>query len=220
VITDKYASRSERFVHGAFSVDIALPLSPEDLLDELEFDADERLPYWAELWPSARALTRYVVDTPILPAHALELGCGVGLPSLALAWRGVEVTATDYYDDALAFAQLNAARNGLAGVATLNLDWREPEVIGRSFPLIIAADVLYEHRNAVALAGALPELLEPGGEMILADPGRAYRQHFLDLMAEIGWESEFLGELIEPLDANSPSTIKVALYRVRRPVAG
>ena len=32
------------------------PASAEDLIDEKEFEQDERLPYWAELWPSSRVL--------------------------------------------------------------------------------------------------------------------------------------------------------------------
>src|SRR5881392_4229957 len=32
------------------------PANPEDLIDEQEFERDERLPYWADLWPSAKLL--------------------------------------------------------------------------------------------------------------------------------------------------------------------
>src|ERR1041385_5397415 len=32
------------------------PADPEELIDEKEFERDERLPYWADLWPSARVL--------------------------------------------------------------------------------------------------------------------------------------------------------------------
>ena len=35
---------------------VAKPLSAEDLIDEDAYAKDERLPYWAELWPSGRVL--------------------------------------------------------------------------------------------------------------------------------------------------------------------
>ena len=41
-----------------------------------------------------------------------------------------------------------------------------------TFDLILAADVLYERKNAAALADLVPQLLAPGGEAIFADPRR------------------------------------------------
>src|SRR3954453_20088444 len=50
------------------------------------------VPYWARLWPSGRALGRAVADGPALDGRrVLELGCGLGLPSIAAARRGGEV---------------------------------------------------------------------------------------------------------------------------------
>ena len=36
------------------TVSILHPASAEDLIDEADFERDERLPYWAELWPCWR----------------------------------------------------------------------------------------------------------------------------------------------------------------------
>ena len=41
---------------GHLSLTIVRPRSAEDLISEEEYALDERLPYWAELWPSARVL--------------------------------------------------------------------------------------------------------------------------------------------------------------------
>jgi predicted nicotinamide N-methyase len=217
---DKDQLRAERFEHGAFAAEILLPLSSDELIEECEFNEDERMPYWAELWPSARALARHLLDEPILPDRVLELGCGVGLPSLALASRGVDVTATDYYDDALAFAELNSRHNRLPQPRTLNLDWRRAASLGTAFPLVIAADVLYEERNAVALAEALPTLVQPGGEMLLADPGRNYRDYFMRLIDKRGWTCVSLGERTEQPSTDGGGEIRVALFRLRPPGAG
>jgi hypothetical protein len=45
---------------GGRTLSILHPESAEDLIDERDFDLDERLPYWAELWPSARVLAEHV----------------------------------------------------------------------------------------------------------------------------------------------------------------
>lgn len=209
--------RIERFSHLDFSVEMLLPESSEALIDEAEFDEDERLPYWAELWPAARGLTRYLLELPHLPSPTLELGCGVGLPSLALLHRGVEVLASDYYTDALAFASMNAERNGLPPLATEVLDWRKPANDVRRFALILAADVLYEARNAVALATLLPGLLDQHGAFLLADPGRAYLVDFLDRMRSAGWSIETLPERCEDAPAGGGLQTRVQLFRLRRP---
>src|SRR4051794_19415431 len=67
--------------------DIAVlrPRNPESLLDEHAFEHEEFLPYWADLWPSALALARALAPRALRGARTLELGCGVGLPSIAAA---------------------------------------------------------------------------------------------------------------------------------------
>src|SRR5258706_3379142 len=63
------------------------PASADALIDEKAFDDDEFLPYWAELWASGVALARAVGRSDLKGAHVLELGAGLGLPSLAAALR-------------------------------------------------------------------------------------------------------------------------------------
>jgi len=62
---------------------------PEELIDEEAFANDEFLPYWAELWPAARALAAAL--PPVAGLRVVELGCGLGLPSLVAAAGGAEV---------------------------------------------------------------------------------------------------------------------------------
>jgi ETFB lysine methyltransferase len=212
----RFAVREETFRHGAFSVGLVLPLSADALIDEADFAADERLPYWAELWPSARALARYLLEAE--PADArpvLELGCGLALPSLALAWSGATVLATDWYPDALRFAEVNAARNGLAGFETAVLDWRAP-MCGRRFPRVVAADVLYEPRNATLLAGVLERVAAPGARVLLADPGRVHAPAFLEGMGARGWAVEAVDERQEPSAAGARSRVRIWRLERRR----
>ena len=53
-------------------------------IDPVSFAEDERLPYWAELWPSAVALARYAIQhLDLTGRRVLELGCGLGLVGVA-----------------------------------------------------------------------------------------------------------------------------------------
>jgi predicted nicotinamide N-methyase len=156
---------------------IERPHDVEALLDAERFDReDEFLPYWAELWPSGLALARALEGHPLRGRRVLELGCGLGLPSLIAARAGAAVLATDWAPEALALLERNAARNGIA-LRTARVDWREAEPVVRSgtWDLVLGADLLYEERNVEPLLGLLGRL---GAEAWIADPGRAAADAF------------------------------------------
>ena len=156
---------------GGRTYQIVHPASVDDLLDEEDFEHEERLPYWAELWPSAVALARYLSRQDLSGYRAVELGCGVGLPTVVALDRGAEVLATDHNEAALDFVAHNARANLGRKPETALLDWFSPRLGGLgTFDLVFAADVLYERRNAPALADLVPRLLAPGGEALFADP--------------------------------------------------
>ena len=81
---------------GGGGAQVLRPRDAEALLDERAFEHEEFLPYWAELWPSGVALARRVAARALKGARVLELGCGLGLPSLAAALAGGRVLATDW----------------------------------------------------------------------------------------------------------------------------
>jgi predicted nicotinamide N-methyase len=87
------------------------PASADELIDEEAFDEEEFLPYWAELWPSGQALAAAVEALDLRGSRVLELGAGLGLPSLAAALGGAHVLATDWAEDAVELLRLNAGRN-------------------------------------------------------------------------------------------------------------
>jgi ETFB lysine methyltransferase len=210
-----FRTRTEPFRHAGLSMEILLPDAADELIDEEAFVADERLPYWADLWPSARALARHLLEAPAPRGPVLELGCGVALPSLVLLARGAEVLATDYYEEALHFAEVNAARNGLPPLPTALLDWRRiPPDFGR-FPEVVVADVLYEQRYAAILADALPRLVADGGRARLADPGRVYLGELLQRMEDAGWTVRDLEVREEISDPASGAASLVRLLELR-----
>jgi len=181
--------RREDVAVGSLLLSVVRPRSAEDLIDEDDYARDERLPYWAELWPSALVLAARVGDLELGGRRVVELGCGLGLPATVAALGGADVLATDWYEEALAFTRANASAAG-ARLETLLVDWREPPppLLARApVDLVMGADVLYEERNGTALADLLARLLPPGGEALVADPRRPHAAALLDPLRERGW---------------------------------
>jgi len=178
--------REERIVLGDRELVLKRPTDPESLIDERRFDEDEFLPYWAELWPSGLALAKHVALLDVRGKRVLELGCGLALPSFGAALGSADVTATDWARDAVDLVATNAAANGLE-VTAAELDWSAGvEAIGR-FDLVLAADVLYEERNAEPLLTLLGAVVTPGGAALVADPGRRHAAAFFDQAQIAGW---------------------------------
>jgi predicted nicotinamide N-methyase len=161
------------------------PRDAEALLDEHAFEHEEYLPYWAELWPSSLALAGAIAARALRGARTLELGCGLGLPSIVAALAGARVLATDWSTEAVAMTRINAERNG-AHLETLVCSWSDPLPLLDDAPwdLVIGSDLLYEQRNVEALLDLLPRL---GDHVLLADPGRKPAERFLAAAAEQWW---------------------------------
>jgi predicted nicotinamide N-methyase len=172
---------------GGRDLRLLRPRDAEALLDEEAFEREEFLPYWAELWPSSLALARAIAGRALRGARTLELGCGLGLPSIAAALAGGRVLATDWSAEAVAMTAANAERND-APLETLVCSWTEPEPLLDRAPwdLVLASDVLYEARNGDVL---LELLLRLGPEVWLADPGRRPAARFLEAAAH-DWSIE------------------------------
>ena len=189
--TDPWRDLAEEAVDvGGRKLRIICPRDSETLLDEEAFEREEFLPYWAQLWPSAVVLARIAASSGCAGRRVLELGCGLGLPSIAAALAGADVLATDWSPHAVAFAAANASRNG-ATLRTALCSWKEPAALLAEAPwdLVLAADVLYEQRNVVQLLDLLPRLVDGSGEIWIADPGRRPAEGLLRASAtpDSGW---------------------------------
>ena len=146
-----------------------------------------RFPYWAEIWPSALALSRWFTTSAQAPDRALELGCGLGLVGVTLARLGWTVDATDYVEDALVFAAHNAERNGAGSRHTVSyLDWSHP--VGKPCPVLVGSDVAYEETLHPYLQRTVRALLAPGGRLILSDPGRPAARPFIKALVRAGYD--------------------------------
>ena len=162
-------------------VSVVRPADWEQLRHE-EGGAGRPVPYWALPWPSGKVLAAQLAAAPPPEGtRVLEIGCGLGLPSIVAARASARVLATDGSTDAVAFAAHSLALNEVEGEVAC-VDWGEDgdELAARGpWDLVLAADVLYLQANVHAALRLLPRLVAPGGEIWLADPRRAGARDFL-----------------------------------------
>ncbi len=177
---------------GDRTFSILRPRNSDALIREEDFVMDERLPYWADVWPSSTILAAHFLRLAARPGRGdssrrgLELGCGVGVVTTAAMIAGYDMIASDYYTDALAFTRANAFRITGRSPAARMIDWRSfpPDI--ESLDMIIASDVLYEKEYARILPGIFKRALAPGGMVVVADPGRIGVPDFVEACEDSG----------------------------------
>lgn len=200
---------------------IVAPQSMEALVAKMtELDdraRNERMPFWAELWPSSVAAARAIAKGPQLAGkRVLDFGCGVGVAGAMAAARGADVLFLDFFEEALAFASFNAGEaqqtylDGDGGSVRSELfDWKHRRV-EQPFDLVICADSVYEPRNHEHVLANLAAALErgAGGEAWVLDPMRESAEAFFERASE-QFETD-----IDVLETNWPDR-KVEIRRMR-----
>ena len=167
------------------------------LFEESEAGASEEEPEWtplglggaaagielqlarATVWGSSMRMAQWLLAHPELVAQrrVIELGAGVGLPSLVAAAVGAtSAVATDVDESGLEALAAAIAHNGpaVANAQPMRLDWfafLRSERCGAPLspaPVLLAADVNYESAAVPALVATVSALLAPGGALLLA----------------------------------------------------
>jgi len=148
-----------------------------DLLiaSDLPDPGEERLDHVAGVHRPSVTLADLTVRRPV--ERALDVGTGCGIQALLAARHARHVVATDVNERALAFAELNAALNGVENVELRAGSFFEP-VAGETFglvvsnpPYVVSPETAYLFRDSglgrdrvsERLAGELPGVLERDG---------------------------------------------------------
>ena len=181
-----FTTATEEVTVGDSRFVLRKPENADHLISEADYVMDERLPYWADLWPSARLLASALLTMRGDGRTLLELGCGLGLATIAAMEAGFHVLATDYYVDAIHMTRANAWRNHGREPDVRLVNWRAwPDDIGQ-FDVVVAADVLYEKEYATLVAECLAKSIAPGGIALVADPGRLALPDFHAHLPRVG----------------------------------
>ncbi len=120
-----------------------------------EFEAAGVAPaFWSLFgvtWEAGMMLAELAETIDIDGKHILEIGSGLGIPSMILKRRGADITASDVHPLAAEFFSENCNRNDVPETPFVVLDWNRESGTGE-FDLVVASDVLYEASHVEPLA--------------------------------------------------------------------
>lgn len=184
-LTEEFVTQTVELPSGELR--LLQPSESAEIPDDHQVEWAPLAPYWSILWRSGVALAKELDREDLRGKRVVELGCGLGAPSIAAARGGAEVIATDGDIDALSLVRRNAEANGVE-VETAALDWADPdELVERGpFDLVLASDVLYERPGVAMLLKLLPRLAPVAW---VADPGRPAADAFFE-QASRRWSIE------------------------------
>ena len=146
----------------------------------LNLDPNTPFPYWAKLWPSSIALLDVLKTHPHLIQNklVLEIGAGIGLPSLMMADVAKSIQVSDYDKEAVALLQKNIEHLQLQNAEALQLDWNAiPENLQPD--VVILSDVNYDPMQFETLISLIEKFIHQGSTIILSTPQRIMASPFV-----------------------------------------
>lgn len=135
----------------------------------------------------SQILAQVMLTEPLLGKRVLEIGCGIGLPSLVVKQRGGDITASDYHPLAESFLEENVLLNALEPIEFAAGNWAVDNLNLGEFDLIIGSDVLYEKQHIELLSAFISLHSSRSVEVVIIDPGRGSHRAFARAMEDLGF---------------------------------
>ncbi len=126
---------------------------------------------------------------PLAGLSVLDIGCGAGLLSEAIAARGAAVTGVDPAANNIAVAQAHAA------AGNLRIDYRaasaqQVQAEGASFDAVLVMEVVEHVRDRRGFLRTAAALVRPGGLLVAATLNRTFKSYALGVVGAeyvLGW---------------------------------
>jgi hypothetical protein len=144
-------------------------------------DIQAPFPFWAKLWASSKALTQFLVAHPqwIKDKVVLEIGAGIGQPSLSIANKAKQVIISDHNADAVALIEKNIAYLEIANAKSRVLDWNsfDNSIYADT---ILLSDINYAPGAFEPLLQMIEHYISKGAVIIIATPQRIMGIPFIE----------------------------------------
>lgn len=137
-------------------------------------------PYWSQVWPAAKALAGFILDNLAYTdgKKVIELGAGLGLPSLVAARNATAVLCTDSEPAAVAVAKQSADHVNLKNFRIEILDWQKVSYFP-SADVLLLSDLSYDPSAFSSLLKTIEIFLEKETTVLLSTPQRLMAKEFV-----------------------------------------
>ena len=141
------------------------------------------------IWPSSMVLAHHLFRKPLQGKRILEVGCGIGLPSILMNHMKMQVTATDYHPEVGHFLDVNSELNKDSKIPFIRTEWTNLETTMGTFDIIVGSDLLYEDQHVNQLSVFINQHAKPACEVVVVDPGRGRKTKFMKNLESCGFIS-------------------------------
>ncbi len=135
--------------------------------------------YWMKIWPSSVALADFINKHHQIfkNKNIVELGAGIGLPSMAAARYAHSITCSDIEADAVELMKLNF--KDYPSISAAQINWNHlPDNI--SADIWMMSDVNYDSSNFESLEKLFENILHKKSKIILSTPHRLAGRSFIN----------------------------------------
>jgi predicted nicotinamide N-methyase len=198
----KLANILDQFIFYIPDPDQVKPVYENQLIK----DPATAFPFWAKIWASSLALSSYLEKELQLVEgkKVLEIGAGIGLPSLTVAHVAESMIISDHAPEAVKLMEKNIEYLGLSNAKALCLDWNHfPDEIKAD--VVLLSDINYAPEQFEALLKLINRFLEEGSVIIITTPQRIMATPFVAALEPFIKRSTF-----EPVRENG-QTIDISL---------
>jgi predicted nicotinamide N-methyase len=140
-------------------------------------------PFWTKIWPSSLALSSFIEKNYefVQGKTVLEVGAGLGLPSMIASYYARLVVCTDYLPEAVDVISKNAELNDLPNMHGQLLDWSSGE-IDFEFDVLLASDINYDTMQFDHVLFLFNQTLAKGKSILLSTPDRLQSRKFMNYL--------------------------------------
>ena len=139
--------------------------------------------FWTRLWPSALALSEYILSHRHLlhNKQVWEIAAGLGVPALLAARFARHVIGSDNNEVAVHNMQLSANENKFSNFETRVWDFTESN-LRPACDVILISDANYEGKLHQPLSDLILDEIKKGRTVILSSPNRISGMGFLETL--------------------------------------
>jgi predicted nicotinamide N-methyase len=164
-------------------------------------------PYWAKIWPAAIALSDYIEKNAEFfeGKKVVELGAGLGLPSLVAATYAASVLITDYIAEPLNYVLNTIKHHCYTNCSTSICNWNNITNLPAA-DILLLSDINYKPENFTNVIGVIAYYLEKGTTIFLATPQRIVGRDFINAIQKYVQQNETV------LIKTSEDEVAISLY--------